>query len=395
MEMTKQLQDEIIHFTQKLVRCPGVSGDESNTASIVVQEMKKLGYDTVEVDKWGNVIGTIHGLKPGPVILFDGHMDVVPIQTPELWKHDPYGAEIADGKIWGRGTSDMKGGLASVICSAAFMDREKIAGTIIVTASTVEELMIGAGLQKVLESRKVNAVMTCEPTGIHNIAYAGVGRTTVEMTVNGLTAHSSKPQLGDNAVYRAIEACEKIKNIPRRLDLIFGNEVIELVEIKSRPSPGNGFVPDYCWVLWECRTLPGETEESFIERFNDAIKDIDNPNKVEFKIGEIKIKSYTGEWIQYHDFLNAWVTPPESAFRKLAIQALQEVNIDVNQVVFRACTNVNVSAGSMGIPSLIYGPGDLDLAHKPNENIEIDELLYSSKVYQKMMELIEFYKNQF
>ena len=285
----------------------------------------------------------------------------------------------------------MKGGLASVICGAAFADREKIAGTIIVTASTVEELMIGSGLQKVLDSRKVDAVMTCEPTGIHNIAVAGVGRTTVEMTVHGLVAHSSKPQLGDNAVYRAIEACQKIKNISRRSDSIFGNEVIELVEVKSKPSPGNGCVPDYCWVLWECRTLPGETEESFLKRFREAVKDIDDPNKIEFKIGEIELNSYTGERIKYNDFLHAWVTPPEDTFRKLAVQALHQINIDVNQVVFRACTNVNVSAGGMGIPSLIFGPGSLDLAHKPNEYIEIEELLLSSKAYQHMIELTGSY----
>ncbi len=154
MELTQERQAELIRFTQELVRCPGFSGDEAKTAAAVTRQMKELGYDKVEVDRWGNVIGTICGARPGPTIVFDGHMDVVPIRMPELWEHEPYGGEISDGKIWGRGTTDMKGGLAACLCAAAFVDRANIAGTILVTATVAEELVIGRGLGKVLEGRK-------------------------------------------------------------------------------------------------------------------------------------------------------------------------------------------------------------------------------------------------
>lgn len=215
MELTRVRQEELIRFTQELVRCPGVSGDEGKTAAAVARQMTKLGYDKVEVDRWGNVIGTIRGARPGPTIVFDGHMDVVPIDMPELWEHEPYGGEISGGKMWGRGTVDMKGGLAASLCAAAFVDRANIAGTILVTGTVAEELMIGRGLGKILEERKVDAVMTCEPTGVNQLAVAGVGRTTVEMTVRGRVAHSSQPHLGDNAVYRAMDASERIRKMPR------------------------------------------------------------------------------------------------------------------------------------------------------------------------------------
>ena len=119
MEWKREQQEEIIHFTQELVRIPGFSGEERETAAAVAQKMERLGYDQVEQDKWGNIIGTIHGTSPGPTLLFDGHTDVVPIRMPDLWDYDPYGGEIADGKIWGRGTADMKGGLAAMVCAAA------------------------------------------------------------------------------------------------------------------------------------------------------------------------------------------------------------------------------------------------------------------------------------
>jgi acetylornithine deacetylase/succinyl-diaminopimelate desuccinylase-like protein len=222
---------------------------------------------------------------------------------------------------------------------------------------------------------------------VNQLAVAGVGRTTVEMTVRGLVAHSSQPHLGDNAVYRAMDASERIRKMPRRKDPLFGTDVIELVEIKSKPSPGNGCVPEYCWVLWECRLFPEETQETFLNRFRTALKDFDGVEKVTLKIGRTAVDCYTGERLDYEDFLNAWATPPEEPFRKLVEQALIQTGIKVDPIIFRGCTNANISAGAMGIPSLIYGPGSLDLAHKPNEHLDIEELLLSAKAYGRIIEL--------
>lgn len=387
MEWNKERQEEIVRFTQELIRCPGCSGDEGAAASAVVRQMEKLGYDQVEVDRWGNVIGTLHGAKPGPTIVFDGHLDVVPVRMPELWEHEPYGAEISEGRIWGRGSADMKGGLAASLCAAAFVDRADIAGTILVTGTVAEELLIGRGLGKILEEREADAVITCEPTGGRQLAVAGVGRTTVEMTTRGLVAHSSQPHLGDNAIYRATEAIDRIRKMPRRTNPLFGTEVIELVEVKSRPSPGNGSVPDYCWSLWECRLLPGETKETFLDRFRAALEGLAPPDKIALGIGRIAVDCYTGERLEYEDFLAAWATPPEQPFRRLVEKALSQIGIEAEPLTFRGCTNVNISAGSMGIPSLIYGPGSLALAHKPNEHLDIEELLLCARAYGRMVEL--------
>jgi putative selenium metabolism hydrolase len=392
MEWNRERQEEIIRFTQELIRCPGCSGDEAAAASAAIQQMKKLGYDQVEVDRWGNVIGTLRGDKPGPTIVFDGHLDVVPILMAELWEHEPYGAEISQGRIWGRGSADMKGGLAASLCAAAFVDRADIAGTILVTGTVAEELLIGRGLGKILEERKADAVITCEPTGSQQLAVAGVGRTTVEMTTRGLVAHSSQPHMGDNAIYRAMEAIGRIRKMPHRTNPLFGEDVIELVEIKSRPSPGNGCVPDHCWSLWECRLLPGETKETFLARFRAALEDLVPQTKVALEIGRIAVDCYTGEHLEYEDFLDAWATPPAHPFRKMAEQALIQAGIKADPITFRGCTNANISAGSMGIPSLIYGPGSLALAHKPNEYLAIEELLLCARVYGRMVELTSQYE---
>lgn len=285
----------------------------------------------------------------------------------------------------------MKGGLAACLCAAGFADRTKIAGTILVTGTVAEELMIGRGLGKALDGRKVDAVITCEPTGVNKLAVAGVGRATVEMIVRGLVAHSSQPHLGDNAVYRAMSASERIRRMPRRKDPIFGTDVVELVEIKSRPTPGNGSVPDYCMVLWECRLFPGETRETFLHRFHMALEGLEEAAKVTLKIGLIKVNCYTGEHLEYEDFLDAWVTPSVEPFRRLVEQALNQTGIIIDPIIFRGCTNANISAGEMKIPSLIYGPGNLELAHKPNEHLRIEELLLSARVYKNIIELTHQY----
>jgi acetylornithine deacetylase/succinyl-diaminopimelate desuccinylase-like protein len=113
---------------------------------------------------------------------------------------------------------------------------------------------------------------------------------------------------------------------------------------------------------------------------------------VTLKIGRIALDCYTGQRLEYEDFLNAWATPPDEPFRKLVEQALNQTEIKIEPIVFRGCTNANISAGAMGIPSLIYGPGNLALAHKPNEHLDIEELLLSAKAYGKIIELMGQYE---
>jgi hypothetical protein len=105
------------------------------------------------------------------------------------------------------------------------------------------------------------------------------------------------------------------------------------VEIKSKPSPGNGCVPDYRWVLWECRLLSGGTQEILSNRFRTALNDFNGVEKVTLKIGRIAVDCFTGERLDYEDFLNAWATLPEEPFRKLVEQALIQTGIKVTPII--------------------------------------------------------------
>jgi putative selenium metabolism hydrolase len=386
MKLNQTQQEEILAFTQQLVRAPGHSGDEEQTALLIEKKMKTLGYDKVHVDPYGSVIGVIEGSQPGPTLLFDGHTDVVPIHEPELWHCDPYGGEVTDGKLMGRGSADMKGPVAAMIHAAAYIDRSALAGTIIISASVAEEMIPGRALEKVLDKFPADAVVITEPTKLQ-LGFIEKGRCTVGMTVTGQIAHSSSPELGMNAIYIAVKAIERIKDIPIRSDPLLGNEIRELVEIRSEPSPGNGRVPDYCWGLWECRILPGETEQILLDKFISSQKGTDWEKRVSFQIETIDVACYTGEHLVGKDFLPAWKGDKESALYRQMEAAIEKSGIPVKYwPVYYGC-NAFASRGLKGLPTVIFGPGDVALAHRPNEFIEIHDLLKATEIFGYIMEL--------
>ena len=386
MKINSKQREEILAFAKQLIRAPGHSGDEEQTALLIEEKMKTLGYDQVHVDSYGSVIGIIEGSRPGPTLLFDGHMDVVPIHEPDLWHCDPYGGEVVNGKLMGRGSTDMKGSLAAMIFAASFVDRTALAGTIIVSASVAEEMIPGRALEKVLDAYPADAVVVGEPTNLQ-LGYIEKGRCTIGMTVTGQISHSSSPELGKNAIYIANNAIDRIRNLPIRSDLLLGNEIIELVEIRSQPSPGNGRVPNYCWGLWECRILPDESEQTLLDRFINSQKGTEWEKRIQFQIETIDVASYTGKHLMGKDFLPAWEENKDSGLYKQLEAAIEKGGIPLRYwPVYYGC-NALVSCGLWELPTVIFGPGDVTLAHRPNEYIEIRDLWKVTEIYILVMEL--------
>lgn len=383
LKLTKDQEQEIILLTQDIVRQPGFSGEEAASAKILAQKMEQLGYDEVKIDAYGDVIGIIHGAKAGPTLLFDGHIDVVPIREPDAWEHEPYGAELKDGIIWGRGTSDMKGPVACMVCAASYVNRTDISGTIIISCSVAEELLIGQALSYILKAYPTDAMLITEPTRL-KLGINEKGRAGLEMLTTGKVAHSSCPELGDNAVYRMMEAISRIRGISRRQDPDMGIEVIELVDILSSPYPGNGSIPGNCRTFWECRLLAGETKNGFYKRWMEALKDMD---KVQLNYATLSIDCYTGAKLQKIDFLPGWKLEKDTPFRKQVEKAILESNVDLEYYPVPYGSNGDLSGGLMRIPTLVLGPGDINLAHKPNEHIYVKDLLKAVEIYSRVIEL--------
>ena len=120
----QELHENTIDLCSRLIQAKSYSGEEREVVGVIEREMRRLGYDEVTVDEYGNVIGCLRGRRPGPRVLLDGHIDTVPVQEPERWSFDPFGGEIRDDRVCGRGASDMKGAVAAMICAAAAYAQE-------------------------------------------------------------------------------------------------------------------------------------------------------------------------------------------------------------------------------------------------------------------------------
>lgn len=338
-------------------------------AQVVATRMRELAYDRVTIDAWGNVVGKIAGRRPGPVLLLDAHMDTVPVAEPDRWSHDPFAAEVVGDRLYGRGATDDKGCLAAIVSMAAWLDRERLAGTVCVSGTVVEEVSEGAGLARVCEAVKPDAVLVAEGTAL-KLGVGQKGRASVLVEAGGIPAHSANPSEGVNAVHKALPALYRLRDLPLRTDPLLGAELAELIELVSAPYPSNSVLPYHCLARYDCRMLVGETPEALLARWRAVAGD-----EVTISIRRQTVPCYTGAQIEVEDFYRAWITPPDHPFRRTAQRALRQIGQPAEDFVAHYCTNGSYSGGQAGIPTLIYGPGIMQHAHIVDEYVEIPQVV--------------------
>lgn len=376
--LSNSQQQSLLAFCQRLIRFPTLSGEEAQVAAAVTEQMHTLGFDTVETDACGNVIGTLHGDHPGPTLLFDAHMDIVPITSPEEWKHAPFGGDVEGGKLWGRGSADTKGSLAAIIYSTAFIPRSAYAGTIRIVASVAEENLTGAAISHVLQKYPTDIFVTGEPTGLR-LGVAQKGRMTLALKAHGRAAHTSHPENGENAVYKMITAIERLRAMPLGCDPVVGPGILELTEMISEPLPGTAFVPHGCTARMVGRTLPGDTASIMMTKVKEALSDLDG---MEFSLDRMRQPCYTGLILETEDFIPGWKNSPTDPYQEHIVKALFEAGLPADPFGAPCGTNASASAGVCGIPSFIYGPGTLDQAHIVDEWVEVEELFKAALGFQ-------------
>ena len=162
--LTKERKEKVVAALQKAIQAKSYSGEEKGVVEYLEKLFKDIGYDTVHIDRYGNIIGCIKGKKNGLKVLMDGHMDTVPVQE-EKWKENAFGGEIKDGKIYGRGTSDMKGALISMALAGAYFaedTKKDFSGEIYVAGIVHEECFEGVAAREVSKYVKPDIVIIGE-----------------------------------------------------------------------------------------------------------------------------------------------------------------------------------------------------------------------------------------
>ena len=357
----------VVDLCREFVRIPSPSGQEGRLAAVVAARMAAMGF-TVETDRFGSVLGTRKGTRPGPTLLLDAHLDAVPVTDPAAWTHDPFGAELAQDRLWGRGSADTKGSLAAMLCAGAALG--EFPGTLIISASVCEEDLTTAALAHVLERHPAAVVIVGEPTSLC-LGIAQKGRAGLLVEARGRSAHTSRPELGDNAVYKMLEAIARIRALPLPTDPELGPGVCELIEISSEPRPSPGMVPHLCTARLALRLLPGETADSVLARTTRCLAGLEG---VTLRLAEASQRCYTGLPITMHECIPGW--------RNQDLELQARLLAALGTAPFAAPYTTNASAAAArNIPTFLLGPGAIEQAHTVDEWIALDQLLAAPAAY--------------
>jgi len=379
-------QQELIKLCRELIQRQSYSGEENHVAERMKQAFQELGFDDFWIDCYGNIVGQIKGKRPGKSILFDGHIDTVPVPDDSKWTHAPFSGEVQDGKIYGRGASDMKGAVSAMIMAATYFavdTNRDFAGDIYIAGVVHEECFEGVAARKVSERVQPDYVVIGEASEL-NLKIGQRGRAEIVVETYGKPAHSANPQAGINAVYKMAKLIERIRQLNTTSHEVLGQGILELTDIKSSPYPGASVVPDYCRVTYDRRLLVGETRESVLQPIVDLIGEMSRED-VEFTAAASYAsgieKCYTGESIEGERFFPGWLYDEQDEFIQAALKGLKGAGLNPEITQYSFCTNGSHYAGEAGIKTIGFGPSRENLAHTIDEYIEIEQLFNVTKGY--------------
>lgn len=374
-----QRREETTNLLKRMVNTPSVTGNQEAyraMASIISKEMEAMGFKTdwIGVDhRKPNVVGI---LNPGghPVLLLNGHTDVVPTGPHEDWEADPFGGQLDGGRLFGRGACDMKGGLAAMVTGTkVFLESEpEMKGTLILTATVDEEIGGLDGLKYLIDQGlEADFGVVCEPTDL-NIVNVCKGLVWIKLTTQGKEAHGSMPEMGINAISKMINILLNLEEIPPSTlsHRILGHGTMNVGVIHAGSKPN--IVPGTCEAQIDVRYLPGESHEEVLRKIQMAIEGL------RIKDSHIEAKA---EIVRYR----IPVELPEDAEVINRISGATEKATGI-----RPKLRGMVSPGDMehlfraGISSVMFGPGSEKIAHCPNERVSIDSILLGALIYAQL-----------
>lgn len=392
--LSEERRREAAELCAALVRQQSYSGEEQGAAAELEDFFRGKGFVEITRDSYGCVICAIHGGRPGPRILFDGHIDTVPVNDAESWGYPPFAAEIHGEKMYGRGTSDMKGAVAAMACAIANFAKDTggdFPGSLYLAGVVHEECFEGVAARSVSKLVKPDYVIIGEASEL-NLKIGQRGRGEIRLETYGKAAHSANPEKGVNAVYNMLRAVEAIRALSPTEHPVLGRGILELTDIKSEPYPGASVVPSYCAATYDRRLLVGETEQSVLAPIRSALESLaasDPDFTARVCLAQGRERCYTGAVIEGERFFPGWLFDREAPFVQAAYRGLRGAGFDPVITQYNFCTNGSHYAGEAGIPTLGLGPSREDLAHTRDEYIELSQLYGAVSCYEAVIRALQ------
>ncbi|MDT8336200.1 MAG: YgeY family selenium metabolism-linked hydrolase [Candidatus Izemoplasmatales bacterium] len=382
LELSKKYEKDMTKFLRDMIKIPSESADEEKVILRIKEEMEKVGFDEVRIDKMGNIIGRIgHGKH---LIAMDAHIDTVGIGEIKNWNFDPYEGYEDDLIIGGRGASDQEGGMASMVYAGKIikelgLDNEY---TLLITGTVQEEDCDGLCWQYLIEEEKIipEFVVITEPTNL-NIYRGHRGRMEIRVTTSGISCHGSAPERGDNAIFKMAPILIELEQLNKRLmnNDFLGKGTLTVSEI-FYSSPSRCAVADGCSVSIDRRLTDGET-------YLNAIKEIEELESV--KKAGAKVEMYDYARPSYRNlvyptksYFPTWVLPAEHVVCKASVNAYEHL-FNKKPLVdkWTFSTNAVSIMGRHKIPCIGFGPGEEEQAHAPNEITYKEHLVKACAMY--------------
>jgi len=366
------ISEEVISLTRKLISYNTVNpeGNEEDIARFVGKLLVRNGFtvDYQQLAKNRLMVIAEKGLSSlNPPLVMTGHFDTVPLGA-QKWSEDPFLGIIKEGKIYGRGSSDMKGGVAAMICASqqAFQESVPPGGVRLIFTAGEESGCHGAKhlAETGYDLGKASAIIVGEPTS--NVPAIGhKGGLYLKVSASGKTAHSSMPELGDNAIYKAARAITKIENFRFQADRdeLHGFQTINVGMINGGKNLNS--VPDYCEFTIDIRSTTRITHSEMLKQLSQELG-------IEMTIEKL-----------------VDLPPVSSSESSPFVQLVYTVcNIDPDKDLLRKSLSYLTDGAVLqqlyeGVPTVILGPGQPEMAH------QTDEFCYTSKIE----EAVTIYKN--
>jgi len=371
--------DSVVAMTRALVAADtrNPPGGERLAADVARQLLEPLGARFEELEPEPGRVSLIahlgHGGPRRPVLLVNGHLDVVPVDAAG-WSRDPFGGEVADGRVWGRGTADMKGGIAAAIEGVMALRRagREPACDLVFHLVADEERGGQLGTRLLIERGAVvgDACLVPEPTSLA-VCIAERGLLTAEVDVHGRPAHASEPGRGVSAIEKAAKVVLALHGAD------FGHPPHPLLGAPTANAgliaggSGSNTVAERCLVTIDHRTLPGQTEVDAVADLRRLIDTVDDPDL-----------RYDLASVLFGEASELAVDHPWIGRVQRAVTTVRGAPAPVLGMTF--ATDARFVRNQAGIPAVVCGPGSIEQAHVDDEWVGIGDLVDAAAIYAEL-----------
>ena len=365
----------IAETVREMLRIPSPSGKEEAMAEYVSKKMRELGYDEVKADRAGSVVGLMKGTGSGKSVMLNCHLDVVDEGPHEKWKYPPFGGEIAEGAIWGRGASDTKGTFAVQLYTPYILKEEGLLpkGDVYVVGVVHEEDAGFGAMTMAADGFFTDYAIMGEATE-NDIAVACRGRIGIEVVVTGRSAHASIPHEGANPFDFLGPFLGSRKGYEGVSDPKYGSSLLTPTKILSSEA-GTNVIPNWLRLSLDYRSIPGETNDSVIGRLQKLADGCAIPGvSVEITPATIPIHCYTGMVGEGLMGEPAFGIAEDDEAVKTAKVALEEAYGRPVQTKPWAFATDSGHFAQKGIRVIGFSPAEIKKCHTVEDNIRLDML---------------------